>query len=69
MIDQFNGSPNLEYFKKEAGEVNTLLSQQNFLFCQNLRKKNDLCKTSDSLMNHLSDMRTYFDEIEESIYE
>lgn len=66
-IGQLKEKLEIDNFKKETGDLNTLLSQQQVIFGQNLAMINDLCKSSDSLVNHLYDMRTHHEEISEKI--
>jgi hypothetical protein len=45
------------------------LTKQQVIFCHKLALIHDLSKTSDSLVNQLSDLRTFYEDIDEKISE
>jgi len=61
-IEQLKINPELVEFRKEVGELNTLLVQQHITFYQKLAILHDLCQTTNTLVNQFSDLRTYFEE-------
>lgn len=60
-------NPEIVEFRKEAGELNNLLAQQQATFCHKIAIIQGLCQSRYSLVNQLSDLRTYCKEIEEKI--
>ena len=67
MIEQLKVNPKFAKLKKEVGELNTLLSQQNIVFFRRLAIIHDLFEVGSSLVDQLSYLRTYFNDIEENI--
>lgn len=49
--------------------MDTLLAKQQVIFCHKLTLIHDLCKTSDSLVNQLSKLRTFCEEVDDKISE
>ena len=66
-IGQQKANPEITQFKREGGDLKNLHGQQQVLFCQNLAIIEDLCQSSDSLLDQLSNLRTYYREVEKDI--
>lgn len=60
-------NPKIAEFKKEVTKLNNLLAEHQIVFCKRLTIIQDLCQLSDSLVDQLSDMRTYYREVEKNI--
>lgn len=68
-INKLRGNPEINEVRKEASELDMLLTIQQAIFCHKLALIHDLSKTIDSLLNQLSDFRMFYEEIDEKISE
>ena len=66
-IEQLSVNPQLPEFKNEAKELNTLLKNQQKIFCNRLLTIQYQCKIMNSLIDQLNDMMNYFDEVNDQL--
>lgn len=67
-IEHISVNPKLTKFDKEAKVLNSLISQQQIVFCQKFAIIHDQCRVVGSLVDQLSYIKIYFEDIEEKIY-
>jgi len=51
-IEKLKANPEIAEFKKEVGELNNPLAQQQVVFCHKLAIIQDISQSSDSRVNH-----------------
>lgn len=62
-------NPNINEIYKEELELDILLTKQQDIFYHKLALIHDFLKTNDSFVNQLSDLRRFYEDIDEKISE
>lgn len=66
-IEKFQENPELNAVKKEATQLEASLSKQPTTFYHKINQVQELVKTDDQLVTQISDLRTYYDDIDDKV--
>ena len=69
ILDKFKDNLQIDEFIKKTLELNSLLAQQQEIFCQRISLINTYCESSDKLNNQLIDKRLEYEELNKRISE
>ena len=67
-IEKLQENPKINAIRKEAAELETLLSKQQTTFYHKINQIQELVKTNDLLVTQIYGLKTYYDDFDAKFY-